>query len=220
MRLKLGIAVLLLLACSALAARFLFVSGAARAQSVRSNALALAQVETETPTPTEVPAEIPTNTETPIPGTSPMLEAWIDFPTYPESLPGYLFLVQYDPALWMRGDDILGEPSLISRFGSCIIKQASGRGLPPAWLVDDDSFQTIGSVRYEVVRVSRAGKLQFINYFGGDGNVFTGFRVEFQYDIENCLLAAETVFTTLGSVQAPTPVPTATLADIVIIYTP
>lgn len=220
MRLKLGIAVLLLLACSVLVARFLFASGAAQAQNVQSNALVLAQAETETPTPTGIPAEIPTDTDTPTPGTPPVLDTWTGNPTYPESIPGYLFLVQYDSSLWTRGDELLGEPSLINKFGRCIIKQTVGRGLPPGWLVDDDSFQTIGSMRYEVVHVSRAGRLQFINYFGGDGNVFTGFRVEFQYDIENCVLAAETVFTTLSSVQAPTPVPTTTPADIVIIYTP
>ncbi len=225
MRLKLGIAALLLIACSALAARFLFAPAAAQAQDLRSNALMLAQAETDTPTPTETPVEIPTDTETPIlptdtpipptdtptQGPPPVLDAWTGDPTYPESIPGYLFLVQYDTALWMRGDEVRGEPSLVSRYGTCVITQTAGRGLPPGWLVDDDSFQTIGEMRYEVVRVSRAGKLQFINYFGGDGNVFTGFRVEFQYDIENCLLAAENVFATLTSVLAPTPTPTTTL---------
>jgi hypothetical protein len=218
MRLKLGIAALLLLACSALAARFLFApaAAAAQAQDLRSNTRMLAQAET--PTPTETLAEIPTDTDTPIlptdtptQGPPPVFEAWTGHPTYPESIPGYLFLVQYDTALWSRGDEVRGEPSLVSkRINNCIITQAVGRGLPPGWLVDDDSFQTIGEMRYEVVRVSRGGMLQFINYFGGDGNVFTGFRVEFQYGIEDCLQDAEVVFATLTSVLAPTPTATVT----------
>jgi hypothetical protein len=217
MRIKLGIAALLLLACSASAARDLFAPVAAQAQDgMRSNALILAQAET--PTPTETPLDIPTNTETPVlpsdtptQGPPPVLEAWTGNPTYPESLPGYLFLVQYDTALWSRGDEVRQEPSLVSkRINNCIITQAVGRGQPPGWTVDDDSFQTIGALRYEVVRISRGGTLQFINYFGGDGNVFTGFRVEFQYGIEDCIHDAEAVFATLTSVLAPTPTPTVT----------
>jgi hypothetical protein len=222
MRIKLGIAALLLLACSASAARILFVPGAAEAQDVRSNALML---QAETPTPTETLADIPTDTNTPInptdtpvpptdtptQGPPPVLEAWTGDPTYPESLPGYLFLVQYDTAIWSRGDDTLWEPTLIHRtISNCIIKQASGRGQPPGWVVDDDSFQNIGTMRFEVVRVSRGGQLQFINYFGGDGNVFTGFRIEFNYKIEECVRDAEAVFATLSSVLIPSPTPTIT----------
>jgi hypothetical protein len=224
MRIKLGIIALLLIACSASAARDLFAPVAAQAQEVRSNALMLQE---ETPTPTETLADIPTDTETPIvptdtdtptltpetptQGPPPVFEAWTGNPTYPESLPGYLFLVQYDTALWARGDESRQEPSLVSkRINNCVITQAVGRGQPPGWIVDDDSFQTIGEMRYEVVRVSRGGTLQFVNYFGGDGNVFTGFRVEFQYAIEDCLHDVEAVFATLTSVLAPTPMPTFT----------
>jgi hypothetical protein len=222
MHIKLGIAALLLLACSACTARTWFAPDAAKAQDMQSNALAFAQAETDTPAPSEVATDTPADTATPLPppdmatptftpGPAPVLEAWTGEPTYPESLPDYQFLVQYDTALWSRGDDTLWEPSLVHKtISNCVIKQTSGRGQPPGWMVDDDSFQDIGTLRFEVVRVSHGGELQFINYFGGDGNVFTGFRVEFNYMIDECVRDAEAVIATLGSVLVPSPTPTIT----------
>jgi hypothetical protein len=60
------------------------------------------------------------------------------------------------------------------------------------------------------VSVSRNGELQYVNYFGGDGTVFTGFQVKFETLAEDCLRDAETVLATLSSALVPTPTPTPT----------
>ena len=189
---------------------------APKARPVRSASLNMLLDITPFDTPTGMP---PTPTETLIP-TSELptpesltrdMETWSGMPTYAESQPGYFFRVDYDASLWSLTTDETGAAALFHRtIPYCKIVPAAGRGLPRGWVVDDQ-FRDIGMLRYEVVTASQNGVPQFVNYFGGDGMVLTGFQVSFQEQMEACLQAAETVFATLSSVAAPTP--TATLTE-------
>jgi hypothetical protein len=252
MRLKIGLAVFLLLACAACSPRGLLVPVATETATepptkpaVMMFSLAtpelpldtptLTQTSTASPTPTETftptltgsetptatlsgsetptatPTELPTESPTSTTGTPIALETWTGEPTYPESLPGYLFRLDYDPDIWMMEKDLQDEPSLVHKtIDRCAFTRAVGRGLLPGWSVDDDTFKWIGTIKYEVVSVSRNGELQYVNYFGGDGTVFTGFQVKFETLAEDCLRDAETVLATLSSALVPTPTPTPT----------
>ncbi len=170
-------------------------------------------------TPFETPTEMPpTPTETLLPtpelptpeSLTPVIETWSGAPTYAESQPGYFFRVDYDASLWSLTEDETGALALIHRnIPYCKIVPTAGRGLPRGWTVDGQ-FRDIGALRFEVVTASQNGIAQFVNYFGGNGVVLTGFQVSFQEQMEACLQAAETVFATLGSVVAPTPTATPT----------
>ncbi|KAF0109162.1 MAG: hypothetical protein FD146_206 [Anaerolineaceae bacterium] len=223
MRLKIGLAalLLLLLACAACSPRGLLVPVATETPTepaaepmVMMGSLATPELPLETPSPTLPASATPTLTArppTPVSGTPPAPEAWSGAPTYFDSLPGYFFRLEYDPRLWTPAEDLQGEPSLLHNgIEQCRITRAVGRGLPPGWNVDDNSFRLIGTIDYEVVRVSHNGILQYVNYFGSDGTVFTGFQVTFESLAEDCLRDAETVLATLSSILAPTPSPTVT----------
>lgn len=167
-------------------------------------------------TPTNMP---PTPTETLLPtqelptpeSTSPVFEFWIDLPTYmAESQPGFAFRVEFDASLWALTQDETGQPALLHReIPYCKITSVTGRGTSRDMLVES-KFADIGPYRFEVVTVSRSGVVQFVNYFGGDGVVFTGFQVSFQEQSQACIQAAENIFVTLSSVMAPTPTLTPT----------
>jgi hypothetical protein len=159
-------------------------------------------------TPTNYP---PTPTETllpmrPLPSpelTMSAIQSWIEAPTYAEeSIPGYDFKLNFDPSIWALTYDDMGNTALYHRdIPYCKIIPIAGRGTPRDWTVDDQ-FRTLGSFRYEVVTLSQGGAVRFINYFGGDGIILTGFQVSSQALDLNCYPAAETVLATLASSPA------------------
>jgi hypothetical protein len=165
-------------------------------------------------TPTDLP---PTPTETLLPTTelptsqsvTPKLDTWSGAPTYAaESQPGYFFSVVYDVSLWALTEDEVGTLGLLSRkIPYCKIVPIGGRGTPRGWTVDDQ-FRDIGVIQYEVVTASQNDIVQFVNYFGGDGTVLTGFQVSFQDQKDECIRMAEIILSTLSSTVAPTPTPT------------
>ena len=126
---------------------------------------------------------------------------WDGLPTYPaESQPDFYFRLRYDPASWALITDQFGHPVLASRaVPGCLIGAAGGHGLPLSGSVDHDVRQ-LDEVTYQVSRVSLGGRLQFVNYAGGDARIFTSFVVSFQDQSEQCLQSAETVLGTLRSV--------------------
>jgi len=168
-------------------------------------------------TPTDLP---PTPTETLLPtpelptpeSLTPTLAAWSASPTYTaESKPGYFFSVTYDTSLWALTEGDAGISGLINRqIPYCQIVPTGGRGLPRGWTVDDQ-FRDVGVINYEVVTASQNDVVQFVNYFGGDGTILTGFQVTFQDRKDECVSMAEVVLASLASAVAPTPTPTPTI---------
>lgn len=171
-------------------------------------------------TPLDTPTDMqPTPTETLLPtpelptpeSTAPVFEAWVDLPTYlAESQPGFAFRVDFNASLWALTLDDMGQPALLHRdIPYCKIAMATGRGMSRD-MTAESQFVEIGSYLFEVRTVSRDGVVQFVNYFGGDNVVFTGFQVSFQEQQAECIQAAEIILVTLSSVVAPTATPTPT----------
>ena len=161
------------------------------------------------PTPSETlfpMRELPTPELTILPS-----QPWIGAVTYAaESTPGYDFRLDFDPSVWALTFDEMGNVALFHRdIPYCKIIPTVGRGTPRDWTVDDQ-FKTIGLIRYEVVTVSQAGVVQFVNYFGGDGVILTGFQVSSQAHLPECYPAAEIVLGTLSSSLVSSPIPTLT----------
>jgi hypothetical protein len=159
------------------------------------------------PTPTETlppPPELPTPESL-----TPTLATWSASPTYSaESKPGYFFSLTYDASIWALTEGDAGISGLINRqIPYCQIVPTGGRGLPRGWTVDD-RFRAIGVINYEIVTASQNDVVQFINYFGGDGTILTGFQVTFQDRKDECVSMTEVVLASLTSVVAPTPTPT------------
>jgi len=79
-------------------------------------------------------------------------------------------------SLWALTEDETGIPALIHRkIPYCkIVPTGGGRGTPRGW-TSDDQFRDVGPIRYEVVTVSQNNVVQFVNYFGSNGVVRTGF---------------------------------------------
>ena len=218
--LKVLLASLLLLSCASCLDR----NAAAPAEAttvVASHGLSHDVANDEQVTPLNTPTDLPpTPTETQLPeielptpeSTVLLLERWIGAPTYAvDSQLGYFFRVDYSPALWALVPDETGQLALVHRdIPYCQMTTASGRGNPRGVTVSNDEFRDIGSLRYEVVTVTQNNVVQYVNYFGGDSLVKTGFQVTFQEQQDACLQAAEGVLATLTSVVAPTPTPTET----------
>lgn len=168
-------------------------------------------------TPTDFPP-IPTETlppMRPLPSpelTMPASEAWIGPPTNAsDSTLGYDFRLDYDPSAWALTTDDMGNTALYHRdIPYCKIIPIAGRGIPRDWTVNDQ-FRSLGQIRYEVVTVSQGGFVRYVNYFGGDGFILTGFQVSSQALQQDCYPAAEVVLATLSSSPANLPASTTTL---------
>jgi hypothetical protein len=158
-----------------------------------------------TPTDTPLPTlELPTEIVNP-----PAKLAWDGVPTYPgESTAGYSFRVTYDPELWALTTDQFGFPALGHRnIQGCVISVASGRGLPANMSVEHDVLYT-GKVTFDVGRVSENGVLKSVTYTGGDGTIITGFEVTFEEQVDECLVEAVMVISTLTSIPVSQATPT------------
>jgi hypothetical protein len=153
------------------------------------------------------PLSIPTDTALPtldLPTeavNAPAQMVWDEVPTYlGESLPGYAFRVTYDPDLWALTTDQFGFPALGHRqVSACVISVTSGRGLPGNMTVEHELLN-VGNITFDVGRVAENGVLKFVTYTGGDGTIITGFQVSFEELVDECLLDAEAVISTLRSV--------------------
>jgi hypothetical protein len=158
------------------------------------------------PTPTVV---LPTPTETPLPPlelpteipNAPSLLAWDGTPTYlGDSQPGFDFRVFYDPEVWALTQDQFGYPAIGHReIPYCVISVTSGRGLPSNISVEQDILYT-DKVTFYIGTAFENGVKKFVTYTGGDGKVITGFEVSFEEQVDECLVDAATVLTTLRSV--------------------
>lgn len=166
-------------------------------------ALHFTPVPSETPLPT---LELPT-----LPPNPPVLQIWDGVPTYlAESRPGLYFRLRFDPNLWALTTDNFGFPALgHRRISDCVISPAAGRGLPLNATVEHN-VRKIGTISYQVDTVYVNGVRQFVNYTGGDGNVYTAFEVAFQDQADQCLMDAEGVLGTLKSVPVSQATPAST----------
>ena len=182
----------------------------AATEPAATEAPAVQSLEPQTSTPKPFPTQaISTLTDTPLPTLAlptemvnpPAKLVWDGTPTYPaESTPGYAFRVTYDPERWALTVDQFGFPALAHRnLPGCVISVTSGRGLPATMTVEHDVLYT-GNVTFDVGRVSENGVLKFVTYTGGDGTIITGFEVDFQEQVDECLAEAVTVISTLTSV--------------------
>jgi hypothetical protein len=165
--------------------------------------LDLTPVPTETPLPT---LELPTEALLP-----PALQVWDGLPTYPaDSRPDYYFRVRYDPQSWALTTDQYGLPALAHRaITNCIITPTQGRGLPPNATADQE-MRKLGNISYQISNVSVNGVHQFATYTAGDGRIYTAFQVSVDDRPDQCILEAETVLSTLTSVQVSQATPIAT----------
>jgi hypothetical protein len=162
---------------------------------------------TPVPTDTALPTlELPTEVKYP-----PNLQIWDGLPTYlAESKPGYYFRLHFDPAVWALTTDQFGFPALGHRqVPGCMIAPTSGRGMALNATVDHD-VRHIGAISYQVDTAYVNGVRQFINYSGGEGNIYTAFGVTFQDQADQCLTDAETVLAGLRSVAVSQATPIAT----------
>lgn len=166
-------------------------------------ALQFTPVPSETPLPT---LELPTEVRFP-----PALQIWDGLPTYlAESKPDFYFRLRFDPDVWALTTDNFGFPALGHRaIPSCVISPAAGRGLPLNATVEHD-VRRLGPVNYDINTAYVNDVKQFVNYAGGDANIYTAFVVAFTDQADQCLKDAETVLAALTSVPASqaTPVPT------------
>ena len=165
--------------------------------------LDLTPIPTETALPT---LELPTEVKYP-----PVLQIWDGLPTYlAESKPGFYFRVRFDPTVWALTFDQFGFPALGHRqIPGCLIAPTSGRGMTLNATVDHD-VRHIGTISYQVNSAYVNGVKQFVNYSGGDGNIYTAFGVTFQDQADQCLVDAETVLAELRSVAVSQATPIAT----------
>jgi hypothetical protein len=162
---------------------------------------------TPLPSPTALPTiELPTQPVLPA-----LPQSWDGLPTYPaDSRPGFFFRVQFDPQVWALTFDQFGSSVLANRaIGQCLITPAAGQGLPMNATVEHN-LRRIGNVAYQIDTASLNGERQFVTYNGGDGVVFTAFKVSFKDQADACLAAAEQVLATLSSVAASEATPLAT----------
>ena len=158
-----------------------------------------------TPTDTSLPTlELPTESVD-----APAQMVWDGTPTYlAESTPGYAFRVRYDPELWALTTDQFGFPALGHRnIPACVISVTTGRGLPLNMTVEHDMLDT-GNVTFDVGKVFENGVLKFVTYTGGNGTIFTGFEVDFEDPVDQCLADALAVLSTLTSVPDSQATPT------------
>jgi hypothetical protein len=141
----------------------------------------------------------------------PALQIWDGLPTYlAESKPGYYFRLHFDPAVWALTTDQFGFPALGHRqVPGCMIAPTSGRGMALNATVDHD-VRHIGAISYQVDTAYVNGVRQFVNYSGGEGNIYTAFGVTFQDQADQCLTDAETVLAGLRSVAVSQATPIAT----------
>jgi hypothetical protein len=108
--------------------------------------------------------------------------------------------VTYDPDLWALTTDQFGFPALAHRqVPDCVVSVTSGRGLPGNMNVEHDILP-IEKITFDVGNVYENGVLKFVTYTGGDGTIITGFQVNFEKLVDECILDAETVLATLRSV--------------------
>jgi len=163
----------------------------------------LSPVPTETALPT---IELPTEVKYP-----PALQIWDGLPTYlAESRPGFYFRLHFDPSVWALTTDQFGFPALSHRqVPGCMIAPTSGRGMTLNATVDHD-VRHIGAISYQVDTAYVNGVRQFVNYSGGEGNIYTAFGVTFQDQADQCLTDAETVLAGLRSVAISEATPIAT----------
>lgn len=166
-------------------------------------ALDLTSLPTETALPT-----LALPTESSFAGT---FEVWDGVSTYPaDSQPGYDFRVRYDPGTWARTTDAFGFPTLAHRsIMGCTIVPTGGRGLPLNGTVTHD-VRRINEVTFQINTAYLNGVRQFVNYVGGDGVIYTGFRVAFTDQGDQCLADAEPVLGTLKAVSVVDATPIAT----------
>lgn len=176
-----------------------------RGPSSESTATPISTLIVPTPTDTPLPPlELPTEMVN-----APARMVWDGTPTYlAESTPGYAFRVTYDPDLWALTTDQFGSPALGHReIESCVISVTSGRGLPPNMTVEHDVLYT-GDINFDVGKVYENGVLKFVTYTGGNGTIITGFEVDFEEQVDECLADAVTVLSTLTSVSNSQATPT------------
>jgi hypothetical protein len=166
-------------------------------------ALDLTPIPTETALPT---LELPTEVKYP-----PVLQIWDGLPTYlAESKPGFYFRVRFDPTVWASTFDQFGYPVLAHRqIPGCVIAPTAGRGMALNATVDQE-VRHIGAISYQVSTAYVNGVRQFVNYSGGDGNIYTAFGVTFQDQADQCLTDAETALAELRSVAVSQATPIAT----------
>lgn len=155
-------------------------------------ALELTPLPTETALPT---LELPTQAVL-----SGFTQVWDGLPTYlADSKPGFYFRLQFDPTSWALTTDQFGAPALAHRsISGCVISPAAGRGLPMSGTVNHET-RMIGAVDFQISTALVNGVKQFVNYTGGDGNVYTAFEVSFKDQPDACLSEAEKVLGTLES---------------------
>ncbi len=141
----------------------------------------------------------------------PLLDIWSGQPTYiEESEPGLDFRVDYDILRWALVENESGYPALVHRkIPYCQIIPTAGRGLPRGWSITS-SFETLGTILYEVTVVSQGDQVKFVNYYGRAGNIVTGFQVSFEEQDTACRQGAEKIFSTLRAATAVTPTPSPT----------
>ena len=162
---------------------------------------------TPLPTETALPTlELPTEVKYP-----PSLQAWDGLPTdLADSRPGYYFRLHFDPTVWALTFDQFGFPALGHRqIPGCIIAPSSSRGLALNATVDHE-VRKIGGVSYQISTAYVNGVKSFVNYVGGDGNIYTAFGVTFQDQSDQCLADAEIVLGGLRSVAISQATPIAT----------
>jgi hypothetical protein len=118
--------------------------------------------------------------------------------------------VRFDPTVWALTFDQFGFPALGHRqIPGCMIAPTAGRGMALNATVDHD-VRHIGTISYQVNSAYVNGVKQFVNYSGGDGNIYTAFGVTFQDQADQCLVDAETVLAELRSVAVSQATPIAT----------
>ena len=134
---------------------------------------------------------------------------WDGTPTYlGESTPGFAFRVTYDPDRWAVTTDQFGFPTLAHRkIPACVISVTSGRGLPLNMTVEHDVLYA-GKITFDVGKVYEDRVLKFVTYTGGDGMIVTGFQVNFEEQVDECLAEAVTVLSTLTSIPVSQSTPT------------
>jgi hypothetical protein len=63
-------------------------------------------------------------------------------------------------------------------------------------------------ITFDVSKIYENGVLKFVTYAGGDGTIITGFQVDFQGQVDQCLADAVAVISTLTSIPTSQATPT------------
>ena len=134
---------------------------------------------------------------------------WVDIPTYHhEELTriAHLYRLVFNPAIWQlnRGDSPKGPPYWLSlKYDrQCRITPTVGSDLGPGFTWERSELN-FGDITFEKTIFYYMGEYSFAGFCGGDLELFTCYRINFETSPGYCIEQAEEVISTISLIDNP-----------------